>query len=272
MRPDILHFLYLLKFISFMFNCSVIALGEFLCYWIKSEQLHSDFTWPYLYGPAKKITVLPLDFPNSPHHICLYFLFYITILCTHLNRTLKNTIVPLVCILILMGCQGCILSPCLLNLYAEYIMWNARMDVAQAGIKTAGWYINNLRHTDDTTLMAETAEELKSLLMKVKEESEKAGLKLNIQKTKIMTSGPITSWQIDGETMEIVRHFILEHSKITADGDCSYEIKRRLLLGRKAMTNIDSILKSRDITLPKKFCLIKATVFQQSCMDVRVGL
>ena len=110
--------------------------------------------------------------------------------------------------------------------------------------------------------MAETEEELKSLLMKVKEESEKVGLKLNIQKTKIMTSGPITSWQIDGETLVIVRHFILEHSKITADGDCSYEIKRRLLLGRKAMTNLDSILKSRDITLPKKVCLIKAMVFQ----------
>ena len=141
-------------------------------------------------------------------------------------------------------------------------MQSARMDVAQAGIKIAGRYINNLRYTDDTTLMAETEEELKSLLMKVKEESEKVGLKLNIQKTKIMTSGPITSWQIDGETMEIVRHFILEHSKITADGDCSYEIKRRLLLGRKAMTNLDSILKSRDITLPKKVCLIKAMVFQ----------
>ena len=141
-------------------------------------------------------------------------------------------------------------------------MQSARMDVAQAGIKIAGWYINNLRYTDDTTLMAETEEELKSLLMKVKEESEKVGLKLNIQKTKIMTSGPITSWQIDGETMEIVRHFILEHSKITADGACSYEIKRWLLLGRKAMTNLDSILKSRDITLPKKVCLIKAMVFQ----------
>ena len=140
-------------------------------------------------------------------------------------------------------------------------MWNARMDVAQAGIKTAGWYINNLRHTDDTTLMAETAEELKSLLMKVKEESEKAGLKLNIQKTKIMTSGPITSWQIDGETMETARDFILGGSKITADGDCSYEIKRRLLFGRKVMTNLDSILKSRDITLSTKVRLVKAMVF-----------
>ena len=126
-------------------------------------------------------------------------------------------------------------------------MQNAGLDEAQAGIKIAGRNVNNLRYTDDTTLMAES-EELKSLLMKVKEESEKVGLKLNIQKTKIMASGPITSWSIDGVTVETVRNFIFLGSKITADGDCSHEIKRRLLLGRKAMTNLDSILKSRDIT------------------------
>ena len=134
------------------------------------------------------------------------------------------------------------------------------LDEAQAGIKIARRNINNLRYADDTTLMAES-EELKSLLMKVKQESEKAGLKLNIQKTKIMASGPITARQIDGETMETVRHFILRGSKITADGDCSHEIKRRSLLGRKVMTNLDSIFKSRDITLPTKACLVKAMVF-----------
>ena len=154
--------------------------------------------------------------------------------------------------------QDCMLSPCLFNLYAEYIMRNARVDETQVGIKIAGRNINNLRYADDTTLMAEGKEELKSLLMKVKEESEKAGLKLNIQKTKIMTSGLITSWQIDGETMETVTDFIFLGSKITANSDCSNEIKRRLLLGRKAMTNLDSILKSRDITLPTKVCLVKA--------------
>ena len=131
-------------------------------------------------------------------------------------------------------------------------MRNAGLDEAQAGIKIAGRNINNLRYGDDTTLMAESEEELKSLLMKVKEESEKIGFKLNIQKTKIMTSSPITSWQIDGETMETVRGFIFGGSKITADGDCYHEIKRCLLLERKAMTNLDSILKSRDITLPTK--------------------
>ena len=157
--------------------------------------------------------------------------------------------------------QGCILSPCLFNLYAEHIMRNAGLEEAQAGIKIPGRNINNLRYADDTTLMAESEEELKSLLMKMKEESEKAGLKLNIQKTKIMTYGPITSWQIDGETVETVADFILGGSKITADGDCSYEIKRRLLLGRKVMTNLDSILKSRDITLPTKIHLVKALVF-----------
>ena len=143
--------------------------------------------------------------------------------------------------------QSCILSPCLFNFYAEYIMRNAGRDEAQAGIKIAGRNINNLRYADDTILMAESEEELKSLLMKVKEESEKVSLKLNIQKTKIMASGPITSWQIDGETVETVSDFIFWGSKITADGDCSHEIKRHLLLGRKAMTNLDSILKSRDI-------------------------
>ena len=140
-------------------------------------------------------------------------------------------------------------------------MRNARLDEAQAGITIAGTNINNLRYTDDTTVMAES-EELKSLLMKMKEESEKVGLKLNIQKTKIMANSPITSGQIDGETIKTVRDFILGGSKITADGDCSHEIKRHLLLGRKAMTNLDSILKSRDITLPTKVRLVKAMVFQ----------
>ena len=137
--------------------------------------------------------------------------------------------------------EDCILSPCLFNLYAEYIMQNARLDEAQAGIKTAGRNINNLRYADDTTLMAESKKELKSLLMKVKEESEKAGLNLNIQKTKILASGPTTSWHIDGETMETVTDFIFLGSKITVDGDCSHEFKRHLLLGRKAMANLDSI-------------------------------
>ena len=140
-------------------------------------------------------------------------------------------------------------------------MRNAELDEAQAGIKISGRNINNLRYADDTTLMAESKEELKSLLMKVKEEREKVGLNLNIQKTKIMASVPITSWQIDGETMETVRYFIFLGSKITADGDCSHEIKRCLLLGRKVMTNLDSMLKSRDITLPTKVCLVKAMVF-----------
>ena len=140
-------------------------------------------------------------------------------------------------------------------------MRNAGLDEAQAGIKISRRNINNLRYADDTTLMAENEEELKSLLMKVKEESGKVGLKLNIQKTKIMAFSPITSWQINGETVETVTDFILGASKITADGDCSHEIKRCLLLGRKVMTNLDSILKSRDITLSTKVCLVKATVF-----------
>ena len=150
-------------------------------------------------------------------------------------------------------------------------MQNARLDEAQAGIKIAGRNTNSLRYEDDGTLMAEREEELKSLLMKVKEESEKVGLKLNIQKTKIMASVPITSWQIDGETMETVTDFIFLGSKITADGDCSHEIKRCLLLRRKTMTNLESVLKSRDIILPTKVYIVKAMVFQQSCMDVRVG-
>ena len=148
--------------------------------------------------------------------------------------------------------QGCTLSPCLFNLYAEDIMRNARLDEAQPTIKIAGRNLNNLRCADDTTLMAESREKLKSFLMKVKEESEKAGLELNIQKTMIMTSNLITSWQIDGETMETVTDFIFLVSKITADGNCSHEIKRCLLLGKKAMTNLDSILKSKDITLSTK--------------------
>ena len=157
--------------------------------------------------------------------------------------------------------QGCILSPCLFNLYAEDIMRNSGLEEAQAGIKIAGRNINNLRYADDTTLMAESEEELKSLLMKVKEESQKADLKLNIRKMKIMASGSITSWQINEETVETVRDFILGGSKITADGDCDHDIRRGLLLGRKAMINLDNVLKSRDIALPTKVCLIKAMVF-----------
>ena len=152
------------------------------------------------------------------------------------------------------------MSPCLFNLYAEYIRRKAGLDEAQAGIKIAGRNMNDLRYADDTPFMSES-EELNSLLRKVKEESEKVGLKLNIQKTKIMASGPITLRQIDGETMETVRDFILGGFRITADGDCSHEIKRCLLLGRKVMTNLDSILNSRDIILPTKVHLIKAMVF-----------
>ena len=154
-------------------------------------------------------------------------------------------------------CQGCILSPCLFNFYTEYIMRNAGLEEAQAGIKIAGRNINNLRYAYHTTLMAESEEELNRLLMKVKEESEKVGLDLNFQKTKIMASGPINSWQIYGET---VADFIFGGSKITADGDCNHEIKRCLLLGRKVMTNLDSILKSRGLTLPTKVRLVKAMV------------
>ena len=166
--------------------------------------------------------------------------------------------------------QGCILSPCLFSLYAEYIMRNAGLEEAEAGIKISGRNINNFRYADDTTLMAESEEELKSLLMKVKEESQKVGLKLNIQKTKIMASGPITPWEIDVETLS---DFILLGSKITADGGCSHEIKRHLLLGRKVMTNLDSILKSRDITLSTKVRLVQALDFPSGhVIDVRVGL
>ena len=154
--------------------------------------------------------------------------------------------------------QGRILSPCLFNFYAEYIIRNAGLEEAQAGIKIAGRKINNLRYADNTTLMAESEQELKSLLMKVEEESEKVGLKLNIQKMKIMASGPITAWETDVET---VSDFIFGGSKITADGDCSHEIKRCLLLSRKIMTNLDTILKSRDITLPTKVHLVKAMLF-----------
>ena len=152
------------------------------------------------------------------------------------------------------------MSPCLFKLYAEYIMRNAGLDERQAGIKTVRRNISNLRYADDTTLMAES-EELKSLFMKVKEESENFGLKFNIQKTKIVASGPITSWKIDGETVKTVTDFILGGSKITTDGDCSHEIKRQLLLGRKAMTNLDSILKSGDKTLLTKVYIVKAMFF-----------
>ena len=157
--------------------------------------------------------------------------------------------------------QGCILSPCLFNLHAEYIMRNAGLDEAQAGIKIAGRNINNLRHADDITLMTESKDELKTFLMKVKEESETPGLKLNIQKTNTVASGPITPWEIYGETVKAVTDFIFGGSKITADGDCSHKIKKYLLLGKEAMTNLDSIFKSRGITLPTKVHLVKAIVF-----------
>ena len=156
-------------------------------------------------------------------------------------------------------CQSCILSPCLFNLYAVYIIRNPGLEEAQAGIKIAGRNINNLRYAHDTTLMEESEEELKSLLMKVKEENEKVGLKLDIQKMKIMASGPITSWQIDGETVETVSDFIFMGSKITVDGDCSHEIKRHLLLGRKVMTNLDSMLKK-----PRHYFANKGP-YSQSC-------
>ena len=157
-------------------------------------------------------------------------------------------------------CQGCILSPCLFNLYEEYIMRNTRLEEAKAGIKIAARNINKLRYAVHNTFMAESEEELKSLLTKVKEESEKVGLKLNIQKAKIMASGPITSWEIDGETVETVSGFVFGVSKIITDGDCSHEIKRCLLLRRKARTNLDRILENRDITF-LMVCLVKAMVF-----------
>ena len=157
--------------------------------------------------------------------------------------------------------QDCTSSSCLFNLYTEYIMRNAVLDEAQAGIKIARRNINNLRYTDDITVTAESEEELKSFLRKVKEENENVSLKLNIQKTKIMAFDPITLWKIDGETVEMMTDLILWGSKIIADGDCSHEIKQHLLLGRKVMINLDSILKSRDITLPTKVCLVKAMIF-----------
>ena len=166
-------------------------------------------------------------------------------------------------------CQGCILSLGLFNFYAEDIMRNAELEEAQTGIKIAGRNINNLRYADNTTLIADSEEELKSLLMKVKEGSEKVGLKLNIQKSKFLASGSITSCQTDGET---VADFIFGGSKITADGDCSHEINRRLLLGRQLMTNLYSILKSRDITLPQRSIWSRLWFFQWSCIDVKVGL
>ena len=170
--------------------------------------------------------------------------------------------------------QGCILSPCLFNLYAEYIMWNARLDEAQARIKIARRNTNNLRYADDTTLLAKIEEELKSLLMKVKEESEKVGLKLSIQKMKIMASGPITSWQIGGETVETLSDFIVWGAKITADGNCSHEIKRCLLLGRKVMTNLASILKSQGHYFANKGPSSQSYGFSsnQVLIYVRVGL
>ena len=152
--------------------------------------------------------------------------------------------------------QGCILSPCLFNLYAEYILRNAGLEEAQARIKIAGRNSNNLRYADEATLMAESKEELKNLLMKVKEENERAGLKVNTQKTEIMASVPITPWQIEGETVKTIDDFIVLGSQITTDDDCSHEIKRRLYLGRKIITNLDSILKSRDITLPANVHLV----------------
>ena len=157
--------------------------------------------------------------------------------------------------------QGCILSPCLFNLFAEYIMQYARLDESQTGIKISRRNINNFRYSDDTILILESKEELKSLFMRVKEKNEKVGLKLNIQKTKIMASSPITSWQTEGRKGERVTDFVLLGSKITADGDYSHEIKRLLLLGRKTTTNLDTILKSRDITLPSKVHIVKAMVF-----------
>ena len=167
--------------------------------------------------------------------------------------------------------QGCILSPYLFNLYAECIMRNAQLDDSQAGIKISGRNINNLRYADDITLMAESKEELKSLLMRVREESQRAGLKLNTQNTKVMPSSPITAWPIEGEKVEVVTDFLFLGSKITADSDCSHEFRRQLLLGRKAMTNLDSVLKSRDITLPTEVHLVKAMVFPAIMYGCEIG-
>ena len=168
-------------------------------------------------------------------------------------------------------CQGYILSHCLFNLYAGYIMWNARKDESQAGIKITGWNINNLKYADDTTLMAESDKELKSFLMRVKKESEKAGSKLNIQKTKLLPSSFITSWQIERGKVETVADLIFLGSKITVDCDCSYEIKRHLLLGRKAMTNLDRVLKIRTSLCWQRSIQSKLWFFKKSCKYVRVG-
>ena len=157
--------------------------------------------------------------------------------------------------------QGCLLSPCSFNLYSEHNMRNARLDELEAGIKTGRGNINNLRYADDTTLMAESKAELKNLLKRVKEESAKSSLKLNIKKTKIMASSPITSWQIEGEKVEVLTDFLFLGSKITVDGDCGHEIRRQLFLGRKDMTNLDSVLKSKDITLPTNVRIVEAMVF-----------
>ena len=160
--------------------------------------------------------------------------------------------------------EGCLLSPCLFNFYAKHIMRNARLDELQAGIRIGGRNINNLRHADDITLMAENKERLKNPSIRVKEKSEKASLKLNIKKTRIMASGPITSWKIEREKVEAVTDFLFLDSKITADGDCSHEIRTQLLLWRKVMTNLDSVLKSRDTTLSTKVSIVKAMLFQWS--------
>ena len=265
----------------------------FVMFLFKRMYLEPEIKWPTSVGSSKKressrktstSAVLTTPKPLTVDHDKLWKILQEMGIPDHLTRLLRSLYAGQEAIVrtghgttdwfqIRKGVrQGCILSPCLFNLYVEYTMWNAGLDEAQDGIKIAGRNINNLRYADDTTLMAESKEELKSLLMKVKEESEKFGLKLNIQKTKIMASSTITSWWIDGETMETVTDFIFLGSKITADGDCSHEITRRLLLGRKAMTNLDSILKSRDVTLPTKVRLVKAMVFPVINVDVRVGI
>ena len=222
--------------------------------WIKKIWLH---IYIYIHTHTHIYTYINIYISHLFIHISEYMCMCVYIYTTQPYQTWNNGLVQ-----IQKGVhQGCILSPCLFNFYAEYIMQNDRLDEWQIEIKIARRNINNLTYVDDTTLMADSEEEWKSLLMKVKEESEKAGLKFNIQKTKITASDPITSWQIDGEKMETVTDFIFLDSKITVDSDCSYKIKRRLLLGGKAMTNLDSVLKSRDITLPTKVHIVKAMVF-----------